>query len=112
MERAVGHVESVAKDQGIDDPVQMTIGISDGERLWAVRYSSMHESRTLFVSEDVEAVQKLHPENERLQRMSEGDRVIVSEPFVDLPGAWNEVPESTALLVSDGSLERRPFEPH
>ena len=111
MERAVGLIESVAKDQGIDDPVQMTIGISDGERLWAIRYSSMHESRTLFVSEDVEAVKKLHPENERLQRMSEGDRVVVSEPFVDLPGAWHEVPESTALLVSDGSLERRPFEP-
>jgi glutamine amidotransferase len=111
MERAVGLIESVAKDQGIDDPVQMTTGISDGERLWAIRYSSMHESRTLFVSEDVAAVRALHPENERLQRMSEGDRLVVSEPLVDLPGAWHEVPESTALLISDGSLERRPFEP-
>jgi predicted glutamine amidotransferase len=112
MERAVGLIESIARDQGIDDPVQMTIGISDGERLWAIRYSSMRDSRTLFVSEDVDALRKLHPENERLQRLSEDARLIVSEPLVDLPGAWNEVPESTALLVSEGSLERRPFEPH
>ena len=111
MERSVGLIESAAKDQGIDDPVQMTTGISDGERLWAIRYSSMHESRTLFVSEDVEAVQQLHPENERLQQLGAGARLVVSEPLVDLPGAWHEVAESTALLVSDGSLERRPFEP-
>jgi hypothetical protein len=29
----------------------------------------------------------------------------------DLPGAWHEVEESTALTVSDGTVEKRPFEP-
>ena len=111
MERAVGLVEGAARDRGIADPVQMTIGISDGERLWAIRYSSAHESRTLFFSEDVEALQRLHPENERLQRMQEGDRVVVSEPLVDLPGAWHEVPESTGLVITDWSVEQRPFVP-
>ncbi|HEX2415403.1 MAG TPA: class II glutamine amidotransferase [Thermoleophilaceae bacterium] len=111
MERAVGLVEDRARRQGIDDPVQMTIGISDGERLWAIRYSSQHESRTLFVSEDVEALQRLHPENERLQRLHEGDFVVVSEPLVDLPGAWHEVAESRALEVADGLVEQRPFAP-
>ena len=111
MEQAVGLVEDRARGQGIDDPVQMTIGISDGERLWAIRYSFQHESRTLFVSEDVEALQRLHPENERLQRLREGDRVVVSEPLVDLPGAWHEVAESTALEVADGAVEQRAFAP-
>ncbi len=41
----------------------MTVGIADGERLWAIRYASGQESRTLFVSEDVDAVRRLHPEN-------------------------------------------------
>jgi glutamine amidotransferase len=111
MERAVGLVESQARGHGIENPVQMTIGISDGENLWAVRYSSAHSSRTLFVSEDVDAVQALHPENERLQQLHEGDRIIVSEPLADLAGAWHEVPESTALVVADGELEQRPFAP-
>ena len=111
MEAAVGMVEARARAKGIDNPVQMTVGISDGERLWAYRYSSQHESRSLFVSEDVEAVQALHPENENLQRLGADARIVVSEPVVDLAGAWREVPESTALVVEDGVVEQRPFQP-
>ena len=38
--------------------------------------------------------------------------VIVSEPFADLPGAWQEIPEATAVTVSpDGTLDERPFRP-
>jgi glutamine amidotransferase len=111
MERAVGYVESKAREHGVESPVQMTVGISDGEHLWAIRYSSQHDSRTLFVSEDLDAVRRLHPDNERLQQLSEGDRVVVSEPLVDLSGAWLEVPESTALVVANGAVEQRPFQP-
>jgi glutamine amidotransferase len=111
MERAVGFVEQLAESHGIESAVQMTIWIADGERLWAIRYSSKGESRTLFVSEDVDAVRRLHPENPRLRDLTEGDRLVVSEPLADLSGAWNEVPESTGLLIDDGSVEQRPFEP-
>jgi predicted glutamine amidotransferase len=110
-ERAVAHVESKARERGVESPVQMTVGISDGERLWAIRYSSQHDSRTLFVSADLDAVRRLHPDNERLRQLSEGDRVVVSEPLADLTGAWLEVPESTALVVADGAMEQRPFQP-
>jgi hypothetical protein len=47
----------------------------------------------------------------RLQRLSEGDRVVVSGPLADLSGAWLEVPESTALVLEDGVLSQRPFRP-
>jgi predicted glutamine amidotransferase len=111
MERAVGFVESTARERGVESPVQGTFGISDGERLWAIRYSSEHASRTLFASADVDALRRLHPENERLQQLSEGDRVVVSEPLADLAGAWLEIPESTALVIADGQLQQQPFEP-
>jgi glutamine amidotransferase len=111
MEQAVGFVESTARERGVESPVQGTFGISDGERLWAIRYSSEHASRTLFASADVDALRRLHPDNERLQQLSEGDRVVVSEPLADLSGAWHEVPESTALIIADGQLEQQPFEP-
>jgi predicted glutamine amidotransferase len=111
MERAVGFVEEKARERGVENAVQMTVGISDGERVWAVRYSSVHESRTLFLSEDVDALRRLHPDNPRLQQLTEGDRVVVSEPLADLPGAWIEVPESTAVLLEDGGYEQRTFKP-
>jgi glutamine amidotransferase len=111
MEAAVGLVEAMADAHGVEDPVQMTAGFSDGERFWGIRYSSAHDSRTLFASEDVDAVRRLHPENPRLAELREGDRLVVSEPLADLSGAWHEIPESTALEVGDGSIEQRPFRP-
>ena len=111
VEQAVGFVEATARAHGIEHPIQMTLGFSDGERLYAVRYSSEHRSRTLFVSEDVEAIRALHPGNVRLQGMTSEDRIVVSEPVSDLPGAWLEVPESTALIIQRGPDEHRPFRP-
>ena len=43
LERASDSSRPWATDHGIDHPMQGTLGLSDGERLWAVRYSS--ESR-------------------------------------------------------------------
>jgi predicted glutamine amidotransferase len=111
LERAVGLVEAKAAEKGIADAVQMTVGISNGETLWAARYSTHHDSRTLFMSEDIEALHKLHPGNPRLQNLTEGDRAIVSEPLGDLPGVWLEVPESTALIVQGGEVEQVAFTP-
>jgi predicted glutamine amidotransferase len=111
VERAVGFVEATGRAHGIEYPVQMTLGFSDGDRLWAVRYSSEHKSRTLFVSSDADSIKALHPENARFQRLTDEDRVIVSEPLSDLPGIWNEVPESTVLVIQPGADERRAFQP-
>ena len=112
LERTVGLVESLAARHGIANAVQASFGVSDGKRLWAVRYATDATPRTLFHSADAEAVQAVHPENARIQRMREGDVLVVSEPFSDLPGAWVEIPASTALLVdASGELEQRPFEP-
>jgi predicted glutamine amidotransferase len=111
VEQAVGLVEATGRAHGIENPIQMTLGFSDGERLYAVRYSSEHRSRTLFVSEDGGSLRALQPENPWLQRLTDEDKVVVSEPFADLPGAWHEVPESTALIIQPGPDERRAFRP-
>jgi predicted glutamine amidotransferase len=111
VEQAVGFVEATGREHGVEHAVQMTLGFSDGERLYAVRYSSEHRSRTLFVSENVESVRALHPDNARFERMTDEDRVVVSEPVSDLPGVWREVPESTALIIQRGPDEQRPFRP-
>jgi len=112
LERAIGLVEATAARHGIERAVQASIGVSDGEHLWAVRYSTEGKSRTLFASADAHALKQLHPENPRLQRMRDDDRLVVSEPFSDLPGAWHEIPESTALIVlPTGEHEQRAFRP-
>jgi glutamine amidotransferase len=93
-------------------PLQATFGVSDGDCLWAVRYASEGKPRTLFASADVESIRHLYPDNERFARLTPDDRLIVSEPFSDLPGVWREIPPSTAVVVRRGGvLEERPFNP-
>ena len=111
VERMVGFVEDVGHRRGIEHPIQMTIGTSDGKSVWAFRYSSEGDSRTLFYSTDVRTVRRLHPELEVLQLVSDETRIVVSEPLGDLTGAWNEVPESSYGVVQDGEDELRPFRP-
>jgi len=109
--RAVGFVEKVGRDHGIDHPVQMTVATTDGESVWVFRYSSEGNSRSLFFSTKVASLRQLHPEVEVLHRLSEEARFVVSEPLRDLPGAWNEVPESSAGVVRPGEDEIREFRP-
>ena len=112
LERTIGLIEATAAEHDVAAPVQGTFGVSDGTSLWAVRYATKGPARTLFASADVDTVKHLHPENPRLQRLSEGDRLIVSEPFADLPGVWHEIPEATAVCARrGGELEQRPFVP-
>ena len=112
LELAIGFVEATAVKHGIENAVQTSLGVTDGERLWAFRYSTERKSRTLFVSAEASAVHELYPDNARLQRFRDEDRIIVSEPLADLPGAWLEIPESTVMIVQPGPDEQRPFRPH
>lgn len=111
VSRAVGFIEDLAERRGVADPVQATVATSDGQKVWAFRYSSQHQSRTLYHSTNVTRLRELHPEVEMLRTLSDDTRFVVSEPLRDLPGAWREVPESTCGIIQPGEDEIRPFEP-
>ena len=89
----------------------MTVATSDGHSVWIFRYSSEHDSRSLFFSTDVVALRRIHPELEVLKGLGDETRLIVSEPIRDLEGAWHEVPESSARVIQPGRDEVRPFRP-
>jgi predicted glutamine amidotransferase len=108
---AVGLIEEVGQKHGVEEPIQMTVATTDGTRLWAFRYSSRRESRSLFFSTDVPTLQALHPEVEILGTLSAESRLVVSEPLGDLPGAWNEVPEWSYGVVQEGQDELQAFKP-
>ena len=109
--RTVGLVEATGREHGIEFPFQGTIATTDGERIWAFRYSSKGDSRSLFFSTDLPTLRELYPENEELQGLDEESRLVVSEPLGDLPGAWNEVPESSYGVIQPGQDEMHAFEP-
>lgn len=111
IERAVGLVEEVTARHGIANPFQGTIATTNGETIWAFRYSSEGKSRSLFYTTDVPTLRKLYPQRELYEEVSEDAHMVVSEPLGDMPGVWNEVPEATCRIVGQGRDEQRSFRP-
>jgi predicted glutamine amidotransferase len=111
VERMVGLVESIGRANGIEYPMQMTVATTDGDRLWCFRYSTEANSRSLFFSNDITAVQRTHPEVEVLRGLSDETRLVVSEPLGNLEGAWIPVPESSWGVVQKGQDELAAFRP-
>ncbi|MDW4903896.1 class II glutamine amidotransferase [Streptomyces sp. ADMS] len=109
--RMAGLVERLGHENGVEFPLQMTLAVTDGDRLWAFRYASQGPPRSLFYSSRVDTLRELHPDMAFLQRVSDVTRLVVSEPLGDLPGAWNEVPPSSYGIVHAGADELRPFAP-
>lgn len=113
FERMVGFVETTCREYGIQEPVQMTLGIADGRRLCAVRYSSSGQSPSLFHSRSLAALREIAPPEAQswIARFSDDARAIVSEPLTNLLDPWIEVPESSFVTVENGEVECVPFRP-
>jgi predicted glutamine amidotransferase len=111
VQDAVGFIEATGRNHGVEHPIQMTVATTDGESIWAFRYSSQGRSRSLFYSTAVETLRMLYPDDERLKDLGEESRLVVSEPLGSLVGAWNEVPESSWGVIQPGQDELYSFEP-
>ncbi len=111
VERMVGFVEDTGRRHGVEQPVQMTIATTGGNSLYAFRYSSEGDSRSLYFSTRMDSLKATYPKIEELAGLSDETRVVVSEPLGDLEGAWNAVPESHVGIIQPGQDELRPFMP-
>ena len=111
VERMVGFVETTGHRHEIEHPIQMTIATTNGEALWVFRYSSERASRSLFFSTAIAELRRLYPDHPVVKTAGDDTRLVVSEPLGSLPGAWNEMPESSYGVVHRGPDELHPFVP-
>ncbi len=112
FERAAGLVEETGREHGIEMPLQMTVGLSDGESLYGIRYASGPEVNTLFLSADIATLRELYPDDARLVDAPDHARAIVSEPVgTALPGTWAEITPGVAVIVGPDGESQVPFRP-
>ncbi|MDQ7049902.1 MAG: class II glutamine amidotransferase [Enterobacterales bacterium] len=76
-------IEDVGQKYQVKNPVSMTLGLSDGQLLWAVRYSTLQNSSTLFYSLEEE---KQAPH-----------LLVVSEPLDDCSRCWSPIEENSLI---------------
>jgi glutamine amidotransferase len=108
VEHMVGFVELVAERQGVADAMQMTVCLSNGDSLYAFRYATRGTPRSLYVNVDLDCLCELDVEPSIFEPHA---KVIVSEPFGGLSDNWEEIAPSSLIVVDDGAIHRRPFEP-
>ena len=68
VERMVGVVEDTGRAHGIQHPIQMTIATTDGRSVWAFRYSSEGDSRSLYYSTRMDALKAVYPDDRSVRR--------------------------------------------
>lgn len=93
--RAVARVIEAADRAGVDPALKLTAAFSDGERLYAVRFSTMSHAPTLYTG------------------TFRGDvgRCIVSEPFDRDGREWHAVPPGSIITATRHGVSVADFAP-
>lgn len=109
LERMAEFVERSGRSRGIDQALWMTLGISDGESIWAVRYASDGNAPTLYHSRDMADLAEVNPDLPEL--LGAHARAVVSEPIGNIATAWTAIPQGYCLRSRGEELELQPFLP-
>jgi len=108
MERMVGLVEQSQAHVGISEPFRLTCAFSDGETIYAIRYSTDGKPKTLYHNRAGKGLSDVLYENSD----SEGKgTILLSEPIDDCPENWVSVPSGSFVTVRRGDVRCEPFRP-
>lgn len=94
-ERAVGQLEALSKASGAAPHMRLTAALSDGQRLYAIRYSSDAEVPTLY----------------HRQSCSACGRAVVSEPLEYGEDGWEAIPPGSWAEITVEGVRITPFRP-
>lgn len=94
IERATARMESLSRQKGAAPHFRMTAALSDGEKLYAVRYASDEHAPTLY-----------HRWSD-----SRSGRAVVSEPL-ETGECWDAVPPGSFCTFDAGQVKIEPFAP-
>lgn len=95
LERAVARMEALSRQKGTTPHMRLSVALSDGQRLFAARYSSDHIAPSVYY---------------RWSDCMQG-WAVVSEPLEQTEGAWSELPPGAFLTLSDEGAQTERFCP-
>lgn len=95
LERAAARFIRLSRAKGAAPHLRLTAALSDGERLYAVRYATDERAPTLW---------------HRWSDTRQG-RAVVSEPLETDEGDWQEIPPATFCIFEGPRVEVQPFLP-
>ncbi len=109
LARMAGLVERTGREHGVAESLWMTLGVTDGETIWVVRYASDGQAPTLYYSREMSDLVRLNPDIAGL--LGEEARAVVSEPVGKFAEIWTAVPQGSCLRIRGKDLEVSSFAP-
>jgi predicted glutamine amidotransferase len=106
LKKTISQVLELMAKFEIDEPFRMTAAISEGDRIYALRYSSDNQSPTLYYGSGG----TIHVKDGGVV-FSKGNSValILSEPLDGQLEDWVEIPEGHFLEADGGIVSVKPF---
>ena len=101
----VGQVLAIMAEEKVTEPFLMTAALTDGEVIYAIRFSNTGHQPTLYYACGVAPGSAI---GEDLKDCS-NSILILSEPLDDVESHWRAVPESSMLIAEDGGVAVLPF---
>jgi predicted glutamine amidotransferase len=98
LEKTVKQIEDVMAAHAIKKPFRITAAFSDGQTMYAVRYSNDNHPPSLYYGTGVDTGMN-----------NDQACIILSEPLEEGNGTWTAVPPSSFLTASDGQIVVQPF---
>jgi len=99
-------VEAQQQQHDIDEPFRLTCAFSDGQALYAIRYSTDDKPKTLYYNETRHALDEII----QGQTVIDGT-VLLSEPVDDCSDYWREVPNASFVEVRNNQVTISDFRP-
>jgi glutamine amidotransferase len=93
--RTLQTIQGVMQRAGVNEPLRVTATASDGQAIYAVRYSTLITPETLYV---------------RTLKRRNG-MLLTSEPLDDGRQDWEAVPPQSFVTIGPSRLEIEPFAP-
>ena len=109
LERTVSRAEAALEEAGSEGPVRLTCALSDGETLYAVRYASSGDAKTLYRNRGDRALVDL-AEGADFE-LPKGAQVLLSEPLDDCDDRWEMVPPDSFVQIDGNRCEISDFRP-
>ncbi len=108
FQRTVTDVLGVMERSGSDEPFRIAAALADGERIYALRWSSDGKSPTMFygTGSDVWIEQ-----GDVRFTTGDGCVLVLSEPLDEVNDHWHEVGENSFVTVDGGCVSVSRFEP-
>lgn len=96
FQKTIEQIRALMKKHSITSPLRVTAAASDGENIYALRYSNDPYPPSLYYACET-------------KNQSETSCLVLSEPLDHTPDHWIEVPPSSLLVSNGGEVQVTPF---